>query len=219
MPPGRPKQSDVILQLELRITPPDQQPIVDWLLEDHVTKFLACEEGGPDTDKQLHYHCIIETPRTRNWLIEWIYRVARCKESGERGNAVFFTRKPHDHTMGYIVKCKKIVCRHGYDQPLITEFLNRSDEYRKEKERNRKKKTRERQEMIAEIMSAVQKHLEQTPRDRAVKQIAQLILSEFRLRNALLPPRGSLEQMTLTLLYPYNPDHVLFVYSKFISEI
>lgn len=218
MPPGRPKKSDIILTLELRITPPDQEPITDWHVDENVTKLLACQEGGIGTTKQLHYHCYIETPRTRNWLLQWIYTITRCRHTGHKGNQVFFSRKPHDHTMGYIVKEGNVVVRHGIDQTLITDYIQQSKQYAQEKERERKKDQRTRKTQVDEIMENVKKHLEETPGDRTVAGIAWMILDEFRLRNLLLPNRSNLEQMTLTLLYTYNPEHVRHVYTKFISE-
>lgn len=220
MPAGRPKKSDAVLEVELRITPPDQKQITEWYSDtDDIEKLLCCKEGGEGTDKQLHYHCYLKTSRTRTWMTEWIYRVARCKDTGERGNAVFFSRKLHENSIGYIVKQGDVAHRKGIDDRYINEYIAKSEEYCRAKETKRKREQRTRKAQVDEILELVKNHLKETPGDRYVEGIAQMLLSEFHLRNLLLPSRSTLETIILTLLFPYNPDHVRSIYTRNLVPI
>lgn len=220
MPPGRPKKTDTVLELEVRITPPDQQPITQWLVEqdEAVQQLLSCEEGTTNGEPKLHYHCLIRTTHSRTWLTKWIYTVARCIETGEKGNAVFFTRKPHEHSIGYVLKHNAIVCRKGYEQQFVDEWILKSKQYRTDKETERKRDQRSRKYQQAEIMETLKKGLHDATIERSVEGIAQVILNEFRFRNLLLPTRSQIEQMILTQLYPYNQQFVQSMLIRHLTE-
>lgn len=83
---------------ELRLTPPDGEPITDWFIDSNVTKLLAAEEGGIGTGKALHYHAVIETTFSDDSIKGWIRRVLRIPMSQAMGNAVYRTGAPHEAT-------------------------------------------------------------------------------------------------------------------------
>lgn len=118
---------------ELRLTPPDGQPVDSWYETDAgISKLLACEEGGIGTGKALHYHAIIETTLSDDALQGWIRRVLRIPFSHAMGNAVYRTGAIHEASYQYVVKNRAVVCRLGYTDDQIAEWCRLSDEYRRD---------------------------------------------------------------------------------------
>lgn len=115
---------------ELRLTPPDGQPIDEWYIDAGITKLVAAEEGGTGTGKALHYHAVIETTYSDDSLKGWIRRVLRIPMSMALGNAVYRTGAPHENTYQYVVKCHKVVIQHGHSDQEIADWIRLSDEYR-----------------------------------------------------------------------------------------
>lgn len=114
---------DELLCLEVRITPPDQKPITDWKHDDTDFKVLiACEEGVPNGTPKLHYHLYLETLRSLSWIRKWIINISHATHESN-GNAVYFTRKPHEHTIPYIVKSNNVVVRIGVSQTRLEEYF------------------------------------------------------------------------------------------------
>ena len=73
---------------------------------------------------------------------------------------MYFTKRPHEHTMGYIAKCGMCVCRHGTTQTTIDEWLVKSREYCKQKETDRKRRSRTREDELAQIIAEITDELE-----------------------------------------------------------
>lgn len=193
------KNPDELLKRELRITPPNQVPIEDWLLDDTVVKFVAFEEGGADTGKKLHYHCYIETLMTSQALPKWIYRVANCIETGERGNAVFFTKAPHDRTFGYISKNRNCIISHNFETNIIDKWFKQSDEYVKQRATERKRDQRSRQTELAEVIEHVKQRLEQNYINPYPADIVQLILNVCKENSVRFPSRTQMEMYVIEL--------------------
>lgn len=194
---------DELLTLELRITPPDGKPIQDWQITDSDFKqVIAAQEGGTE-DCRLHYHAYVECLRSRTWLIKWIYSIARCN-NGEQGNAVFFTRKPHDNTIGYVVKHGNIVVRHGCSETFITEWLNRSDEYRRAAEAQRKRRQRIEKSFTQEVRKKVVERLEESRDLRNPDSVLQLIIAEYHEAQKVFPNRSTVENLIVTVLHKYD---------------
>lgn len=213
IPMPRTKQSDDMLELELRITPCDGLPITDWKLTEDHHKFIAFEEGG--NEKRLHYHCYIEYKRSRTYLLKWIYTIAHCN-NGESGNTVFFSRKPHDHTFGYISKQNKVSIRHNIDDRVITEWFKQSTDYVKSKERDKKRSSRSRQQKVSEIIKSVQTAMTDRVMETRPDAVISRLVAEFRNRDITLPTRNEMERFVLTLMSPYDEYFVRQYYEKFL---
>lgn len=208
------KNPDELLKRELRITPPNEERIEDWLLDDKVIKFVAFEEGGGDTGKKLHYHCYIETTMTSQALPKWIYRVANCIETGERGNAVFFTRAPHEHTFGYISKEHKCVISHGILQRTLDEWFTQSAEYVKQRATVRKREQRTRSDELQNIYDLVALELEQKVIQSEIMPTIYSVLEKCHSSGIRFPARTQMEQMVIKLLYRYNAQIAGLYYAR-----
>lgn len=203
-----------ILALELRITPPDGKPIEDWKVDDTNFKMvLAAREGGGDTGVRLHYHLYIETLRSRSWILNWVYSIAHCY-NGEKGNSVVFTGKPHDKTIGYVVKHGDIACRHGCSDGFITEWLNKSDEYVRNVAAKRKADVRRNQAFSALVRQKVAATLASDASMRTPTCICNLVLAEYHKAEKVYPSRTQVECLIATLLHPYDEGLVRLFYTK-----
>lgn len=193
------------LTLEVRITPADGLPIDDWKVCDTDFKVMLSAQEGGTPECRLHYHLYIETLRSRSWLIQWIYSVAHCN-NGEHGNAVFFTRKPHDHTIGYVVKQGNIVHRHGCTDTFIDEWLRKSAQYKQDKEASRKREQRVKKAFTLEVREKVEAALATASgfHLRNPESILDMILHEYHEAKLTFPPRSSVETMIVSCLYPYD---------------
>lgn len=211
----RPKRDpDAIYCRELRITPPDGLPIEDFRENKGDFKVLiAAQEGGEGTDKRLHYHLYVETHRSESWLKTWIYSIAHCY-NGESGNAVFFSRKPHDNTIGYVVKHGLIVARHGCTQTYIDEWLAKSEQYCRAKESSRKRRQRMNQVFTFELLATVRKKLAETPDLRTPHETHKLVLAEYNEAKKQYPTRSTMESLIVTLLHPYDETLVRAFYLR-----
>jgi len=200
----RPKHNpDEVLTLELRITPPDGKPIEDWKIQaEDFRQVIAAEEGGDD-DCRLHYHLYIETLRSRSWITKWVYSIAHC-HNGETGNSVFFSRKPHDNTIGYVVKSGNVVVRHGCSQTFIDEWLLKSEQYRKDKDSARAKSKRLKKSFTQAVLQNIVERVRDAPELRTPEQVLQLILAEYHEAKMIFPSRTTVENLIITVLYPYN---------------
>lgn len=188
---------------ELRITPPDGQPITDWQITDKDFKqVIAAQEGGED-QVRLHYHVYIETMRSASWITKWIYSIAHCY-NGEQGNSVFFSRKPHDNTIGYVVKHGNIVVRHGTTDTFIDEWLAKSDQYRRDKEADRARNKRLKKSFTQQVRNKVSEILRQSPDTHSPQRVLDLIIECYHEANQVFPSRTQVENLIVTLLYPYD---------------
>lgn len=193
---------DDLLILELRITPPDGLPITDWQINSDFKQLIAAQEGGTP-ECRLHYHAYVECLRSRTWLIKWIYSIAHCT-NGEQGNAVFFTRKPHNNTIGYVVKHGNIVVSHGCSQTFITDWLVKSDEYRRAKDTERKRTQRVEKSFTQQVHKSIVATLHESRDLRTPDSVLALILAQYREANKIYPNRTTIENLIVTVLHPYD---------------
>jgi len=194
---------DELLILELRITPPDGQPITDWQISDmNFKQVLAAQEGGTDTCR-LHYHAYVECKRSKTWLTKWIYDIARCT-NGETGNSVFRTGKPHENTIGYVVKHGNIVVRHGCSETFVTEWLAKSEQYRKDRAATKKRGQRIEKSFTQQVLGKIVEQLRDAPELRTPERVLPLILHEYELASKVFPNRSIVENLISTVLYPYE---------------
>jgi len=214
----RPKLNpDAVLALELRITPPDGKPIDDWKIQDEDFKqVIAAQEGGDD-DCRLHYHLYIETLRSRSWITKWIYSIAHC-HNGESGNAVFFSRQPHDNTIGYVVKSGNVVVRHGCTQIFIDEWMAKSEQYRRDKDSARAKSKRLKKSFTQTVFGNVVETLTKSPELRTPERVLELILAEYHEAKLVFPSRTTVENLIITSLYPYNKGITTAFYLRGIES-
>jgi len=205
-----------LLILELRITPPDQQPITEWPHVNDVNfkMLIAAKEGGEGTDKQLHYHLYAECLRSRTWLEKWIYTTARANKLEAKGNKVFFSRKPHENSIGYVVKEGNLVVRHGTTDQFITEWMTKSDQYRKDKEASRKKKQRIEKSFTQRVRDILVDHLVYNPDDRTEEACLELIIKCYQEAEKIYPSRATVELLIVTSLAQYRPYMVRSFYLK-----
>jgi len=220
MPRGRPKKTDEVLILEVRITPPDEQPITDWKQSTHFEQLIMFQEGGTDQPKKLHYHGYLKTIKSKSWILDWIYSITNAKQHGKDGNAVYFTKQPHDHTFGYIAKHGCCVIREGVPQTTIDEWLQQSDDYRKQKETTCKRSTRTRDDELKQVYEELEaslmnlkltseRYLQTLPQDMVDKFLDLCHKYGYR-----FPTRSQLDYYVLKLIYPYNPYAVRSYYGK-----
>jgi len=209
----RPKHNpDAVLALELRITPPDGKPIEDWKLGEDFNQVIAAQEGGDD-DCRLHYHLYIETLRSRSWITKWIYSIAHC-ENGESGNAVFFSRKPHDNTIGYVVKHGNVVVRHGCAQTFIDEWMAKSAQYRKDKDSAKQRAKRLKKTFTQALLGKIVEALRQDVSLRTPERVLDMILAEYHEAKLLNPSKTIIENLIMSALYPYNTGLVRAFYLR-----
>jgi len=161
---GRPPAVVATRTRELRLTPPDGNPVTDWHVDNQITKLLACEEGGEGTGKALHYHAVIETTYTDDALRGWIRRVLNLTPFTTMGNRVYRTGEPHEATYQYVVKCHNVVCQHGHTNDEIAGWISASDQYNRDIEAQRRRLQR----------------LRSQSRDKQLRTIEELTLAHAR---------------------------------------
>jgi len=211
---------DELLVLELRITPPDGHPITEWEVSDQNFKqVIAAQEGGTETVR-LHYHAYVECKRSKTWLTKWIYSIARVplgpdgKPTGPKGNSVFFTGKPHDNTIGYVIKHGNIVVRHGCSETFITEWIAKSEQYRKDHAAAKKRKQRIEKSFTQQVRESIVAMLESSPELRNPSKVLDCILHEYHQAHKVFPNRSTVENLIATLLYPYEGHMISAYYLK-----
>lgn len=210
----RPKADPNALYVrELRITPPDGQPITDWKLTPENFKLVIAAREGGTPDCRLHYHLYIESFRSESWIKSWIYSIAHC-HNGESGNTVFFSRKPHEHTIGYVVKHGDIAVRFGCEETFITEWLEKSDEYRRAKESARKRTQRISKAFTQDVLKKVVETVRTDASLRNPGTVLSLILAHYQEANKPYPTRTQVETLVVTVLHPYDDYLVRSFYLK-----
>lgn len=206
----KPKQAEVRLR-ELRLTPPDGQPVIDWHVGDpdcQLSKLLACEEGGEGTDKALHYHCVVETTYTDDALKGWIRRVLRLTPFTTLGNKIYRTGEWHENSYGYCVKNKQVKIAYGYTTEEVDVMIQNSDAYRKDvmRQRNALQRLRSqgRDKQLKTIEQIVQKLIHdeiefhkviQRVKTYTSEDIIERLLHEFHNNNIEFPTRNQMEAM------------------------
>lgn len=214
-----PKQpSGDILKLEIRLTPPDQSPITEWYIDDLKSdcKVIVCGEGEPNGTPKLHYHCYIETTVSLSSVRKWIMKVLSShKEDGVEynGNSLYFTRKPHEYTIPYIIKSGNVLVRVGYSQSHIDEYFKQSTDYVKDKNNKRKKQQRSRIDEMVEVFAEVEKDL----KDRTISGyngIVSRALAICHSKGYDFPTRPVMERYVLKLMYSQDEYLVRSFYTK-----
>lgn len=207
-----PKVRTQVDEYELRITPPDQQRITEWHIDDKIQMLLSCEEGGEATDKKLHYHCIIKTTMSRNTMVQWIYKVSRSTNE-QKGNAVFFSRQPHAHSYGYVIKEKRIVCRHGIEDRFIEEWFTQTDSYKRQGETSRKDAQRKREQELGDVVREAETSFRALA-NHDPHTLVELILRTCSDHNIRFPAKTQMESIVLKIMYKYDHQFVTSYYMR-----
>lgn len=212
------KPSGEILKLELRITPPDQQPITDWYEKDlQATILLVAGEGSPNGTPRLHYHIYLETPISKSSVRIWVLKVLQSHIDPNvkyNGNSLYFTRQPHDHTIPYIVKSRNVLIRTGITQSVLEDYFKSSDEYNKQKSNTRKKQQRTRLDEYEELYATIKEDLENRTISNDVDSVVSRCLAICYTKSYEFPTRVTMDKLVLKLLYPYNEYLVRSFYTK-----
>lgn len=215
--------SGKILQLEIRVTPYDQERIIESDLQpylEHIDKLVLCEEGEPNGTPRLHYHGFIETKKSESWLRSVLRKIAHEPDNEQvNGNALYFTRKPHEHTFGYIIKSGRVVHRHGFTQTTIDEWIAKSNEYQKDKTNERKRKQRERELELYRVFTQVKSDLKDSSISRNVASIVDRYLAICVAENIKFPARSQMDMFVLQLIHPYDQYLVRSYYLKSFDHI
>lgn len=213
--------SGKVLQLEVRVTPHDQERIIESDLQpylEHIDKLVLCEEGEPNGTPRLHYHGFIETKKSESWLRSVLRKIAHAPDNEKvNGNALYFTRQPHEHTFGYIIKSGNIAHRHGITQTTLDEWLATSNEYKKNHESERKRKQRTRNDELDEIVQALEKDLQESRVSRTIDAVISQFLFYCNQNKVRFPTRSQMDMYILKLVYPYDPYVVRSFYMRSFS--
>jgi len=180
----------------VRVTPVDQENgigEVGWasLVSEDNEKLLVCKEGGT-TECKLHYHAYFYTKMSKSHLYKKLSQLA-----GGVGNPYYSVRMAHEGTIGYVVKGKDVEFRYNYSDTLITQYFERSDQYRKDMEAKAKRKSRERKSILAEVVE--QLRTEGEPEGRTVTNTFERIYEIYHQRQLPLPSRSILETAIVNL--------------------
>lgn len=213
--------SGKVLQLEIRVTPYDQEPITleesDLQMFD---KLILCEEGSPNGTPKLHYHGYIETKKSESWLRSFLKKISHAPDNEKvNGNALYFTRKPHDHTYGYVIKSGNVIYRHGITQTTLDEWLATSDQYKKDIATNRKRKQRTRDDELRNVVEQIEKDLKDNSVQRSVGCIVDRFLAICTAEQIRFPSRSQMDMYVLKLIHPYDQYLVRSFYLKSFENI
>lgn len=212
-----------VLKLEIRLTPPDQKPIDEWFVSDlkDDCKLIVCAEGEPNGTPKLHYHSYVETTVSLSSVRKWIMKVlATHKEDGVEynGNSLYFTRKPHDNTIPYIIKSGNVLVRVGYTQSHIDEYFKQSSDYVKDKNKQRKRQQRNRVDEMVEVFAEVEKDL-QNKSITGYEGIVSRALAICHSKGYDFPTRPVMERYVLKLMYAHDEYLVRSFYTKAFDNI
>lgn len=206
---GRPKVDGELRELDIRLTPVDQVE-VDFSSVD-LSDFkilLICREGEPNGQPRLHYHMYAVTSRSDTYLDKLLNQLGKATDV-YKGNAVFSKRKAHDGTKGYVVKNGNVIVRHGLDETYLDELFKKSENYRKEKEKERKTASRSNENFLSNIL-----------KDAEVKRLSDpVILTKFILdayseNGKRFPPKSTVQTAVLSVMYKIDPDTVVHQYVR-----
>jgi len=197
-------------EFDLRITPSDQQPILHDEFKNHLKdaiQVIVCEEGEPNGKPQLHYHLYVKAKISESTISMICSRLGRAT-SEKKGNAVFSVRKAHAHSIGYVVKGKKVVYATD-DQNVIESYFELSEAYRRQKESARKSASRSSKETLDSIMNGIEVDSHSTP-----SYVVSKILEEYAKLDKKFPPKSLLETSVLKKLYPLQRGFVIDCYAR-----
>jgi len=213
--------SGKVLKLEVRITPYDQQPItIDDEDLQHLDKILLCREGTPNGTPRLHYHGYIETLKSETWIRSLLRKISHAPDNEKiNGNALYFTRKPHDHTFGYIIKSGNIDIRRGFTQTTLDEWIEQSSQYSKDIAATRKRKQRTREDELKCVVEQIEKDLHNHSINRNVSSIIDRFLAICTAESVRFPTRAQMDMYVLKLIHPYDQYMVRSFYLKSFDNI
>lgn len=197
-------------EFDVRITPSDQEPILQEDFKSHLKdaiQVIVCEEGEPNGTPQLHYHAYIRAKISESTISAICSRLGRANDK-KKGNAVFSVRKAHAHSIGYVVKGKKVVYATD-DQNVINSYFEMSEDYRKEKERERKSASRTAKKTLELIMNGILVDSHSTP-----IFVVNKILEEYAKVDKKFPPKSLIESAVLKKLYPLQSSFVTDFYAR-----
>lgn len=205
-----------VLALEVRITPYDQKEVTvspddfKWF-----NKLILCAEGSPNGSPQLHYHGYVETVKSETWLRSFLRKIAHAPDNEKiNGNALYFTRKPHEHTFGYIVKCNNVTVRHGITEGEVDQWVKESHQYEKDKATERKRKQRSRDKQLNDVVKILAEELQSGVVRRQAVYMVDRILQLCDINEIRFPTRSQMEMIVLRLMYSYDSDVVRSFYMK-----
>lgn len=209
-PRGRPPKPLDRHERELRVTPPNGVPVVNWDVapRNEVSKLVVCEEGGEGTGKQLHYHLVIESTYSDEMIKSWVRKVLNLPTTTPLGNAVYRSGKPHEGTYGYVVKERDLKHNHGYTLEQYHQWCIDSDNYRQALAAERRQQQRLRSQSRAKQLRTI----EDKVRDMLSTITAQptaiirAILEQCREHNVDWPTRTQMDSMVNRLRWDYSPD-------------
>lgn len=220
VPRGRPvKDLDPHL-VECRLTPPDgKQPVFNT---EPFTKFVAFEEGGEGTAKQLHYHILLETTMSDYRLAQyWNESFPAGKGTG---NKLFRNGKPHEKTYSYIAKHKTPVVVKGFAQNDLDAWYVESDEYvaalKREREHYRKIKSKGRKAELKSVEDDVVQYIKAQNYDseydtsRICRRIVEKFLQLCKERCYDFPSRTQMDAIVYRIVYDIHPQYIDALYSR-----
>lgn len=221
-PRGRPPVPTELRTRELRLTPVDQKPI-EWFTQSGISKIVAFEEGGPGTEKQLHYHAMIETTLSDAMIKTYCYKLTRGK--GTEGNKAFMSREPptpYEKSYWYCAKHKLCVFNIGYEEKDLQEWYAKSDEYvaslKRERETYRKIKALGRKRELLSVEQDIANELKSNPAGDYPPSITSYIVDRFlklcQERHFDFPTKSQMDGIVNRLRYPYVPNVVSAFYLR-----
>lgn len=202
-----------VVEYEFRLTPPAQQAVDDWKLKETFQIVVIFTEGEPHGSPKLHYHGYIKATCGLKTIQRWLNEVAESDKHGVSGNAVFFTRRVHEHTFGYISKLRNCVLRHGTDQTTLDEWYASSEQYLKEKVTEKKRKERTRAEELAPIWERVKTDLKSVQSPDPSYVVNQVLYRCWE-ANVRFPTRMALESFVIHALYEKRPEITQIYFQK-----
>lgn len=217
----RPSSRTEAFEVELRVTPPDQKPITDWKIGDDFLQLIVAEEGTANGTPKLHYHLYAKTMRSESWIRNWVWSIAEGHYDPElkpNGNALYFSRRPHEHTIPYVIKHRNIIIRNGFTQTLIDEYFEQSEQYKRDKDKHRKQQQRTRGDQLAEVVKQVEKDLHDRSVNISAEGIVDRVLTICSSENIRFPTRPQMESIILKLIYPFNNHLVRSYYAKSFQQ-
>lgn len=201
-------------EFDARITPVDQKPIPKEKFESHLKdaiQVIVCEEGESNGTPKLHYHLYIRAKISES-TISKILATLGGATAEIKGNAVFSLRKAHEHTIGYIIKCNKVVYSTD-DQYTLEKYFQTSESYRKTLEANKKRASRTNEKTLSDILKEVE-----VDAHSPLNWVVQKVLEKYTELDKKFPPRSMLEVAIMKRIFPYQKDLVVNYYSRNIFD-
>lgn len=211
---GRPRKSDgEIFKWDIRLTPCDGEPIDFTNVDLGQLKLLVGEEGGTPTLK-LHYHMYLETRMSDTLLRQNLYKIAKWTPTClvEKGNPVFRKGVPHEGTEGYAIKHEKIVCSYGYTEQELHAIVERSRQYRRDRESAKKAKSRASQATMKEF---IKEAIESENVVASPTFIVNFLLTKYEEHQLVFPSRSQMENAVMTVMSKRGRmNYVIDYYTK-----